>query len=242
MFLSQKLACNKSRLFNTIQQLTAEQTQKGKIMMSSNTYVIYTQTNREQCIADLLNATILRTNPAAANRIYVPYRAKLLKRRDENGNRYLTEVRDILFPSYVFVESDDILLFNSILYQPNIATSYILLGKVNERPTNDLKSDSVIDKTDEGDQRTIYPVSVADMKRLHALMDGDNYVKVSHGIKAGRTVRFTDGPLVGRESEVSFIDMHRKFALLKIELFGEIREIKLAVDVVYENSAPSAVY
>ena len=184
--------------------------------MPSKTYALFTETGREQRLVDVLTNTIQFSTPDAADRIYVPYRAKLMRDRDENGKLIWTEVRDILMPRCCFVESSDIELFYSLLYKPQIDMLYALLGK--------------------GTECTIYPVTNDDLERLERLMNGSDYAEASRGTKTGSTIRFTSGPLVGREAEVSFIDTHRKFALLKMMFLGEMRDVKLAVDIVYDRT------
>lgn len=200
------------------------------------TYVLYTEGGKEQHLADLLTNTILEIHPEAAKRAYVPLRA-YLKDVKKDGEKVWIEKKVLLFSNYVFVESNNIELFNTFLYTPGFDTGYNLLGKgtsrLRKRSTKKTSGKVVNPKIPGGDDYDIYPVSEDDMKRLRMLMGEDDFVDVSRGIKENGRVRFTSGPLVGLDpGKIIRIDRHKRFATVQMQFMGDLRKIDVAIEVL----------
>lgn len=210
-------------------------------MINPKTYVLHTKGGKEQYLADLLTNTVLRLYPESANRIYVPYKAVLTKSA-QTGQKWIEE-KTILFPNYVFVESNQIEIFNTHLYEPGFDTGYHLIGKGSARlPKGSYRSMTGIKqkgpKIETAGQRYIFPVSDEDMDRIRALMNADDFVAISRGIKENGRVRFISGPLVGHEADVVTINRHGRYAKVLIEFLGEMRQVDVAVEVL--NAVPTA--
>lgn len=202
----------------------------------TKTYVLYTEAGKEQYLADLLTSSIIKYNPGSAERIYVPLKTMLIKSA-MTGQKWVEE-KTLLFPNYIFIESENIELFNTRLYEPGFETSYHLLGKGTSRRSE--VSNKGIGKppfkkstvpAEDYFERVIYPVSDVDMERLGRLMGEGDFVDISHGIKENGKVRFTAGPLVGMEGEVVNIKHHKRTATLRMMFLGEMRNIEMAVDI-----------
>ena len=87
--------------------------------MATNTYVLWTEYGKEEHIKDVLTNTILRDHQEHTT-LYVPKKIKLLRgSRRTGGTNGLngsngsngavngwTETVDILFPNYVFIDTD----------------------------------------------------------------------------------------------------------------------------------------
>lgn len=93
----------------------------------------------------------------ADTKIYVPKKRKLMR-----GPKGWTEVEDILFPSYVFLDTADIMTVYEQLYTPFIKTFYRMLG------------------TDKDGIRT---VTASEKLWINHILGDENIAGVSKGIK-----------------------------------------------------------
>ncbi len=191
----------------------------------SKSYVIYTKAGKEEYMAEYLRSTILERYPDAAERVYVPKKIKLWHVKNGSGKRW-EERKALLFPNYVFIESSDIITFNRVLYEPKIMTSYHLLGKGRLRSAPQ--------------EYPVVPVSDEDMNIVNDLLGKNGIVERSCGIKEGSLVKFTEGPLMGKESIVKKVDPSKHYAIIEMEFLGEKRRISLAVDLISENAKVTA--
>ena len=185
----------------------------------SKTYVLYTEHHKEDHLADLLTSTIQKDHPEAVTRIYVPKAIRMRHKRDENGNKIWEEYIDVLFYNYVFVETNDIVSFNSLMKTLRIDTGYHLIGK-----------NSVNDPHNTYEEHPIIPVSDGEMDDLNALLGSTGIVGKSTFIKEGSHVEFKSGPLKGMEAKVKKVHPSKHVAIIEMQFLGEVRSITLAVE------------
>lgn len=57
-------------------------------------------------------------------------------------------------------------------------------------------------------------------------------IEPSYGIIQEDRVKITEGPLAGREKEIIRIDRHKRLAELCVNMFGEVRRLKLSCEIV----------
>jgi len=194
----------------------------------TKTYVLFTESGKEQYLAELLMNTVVKNNPESARRIYVPTKA-ILTKSVQTGQKWIEE-KTILFPNYVFVESSEIEIFSNHLHAPGFETSYYLLGKGSSRMP---KGKGKLKASAKGAvDKSILPVSDTDMERLRRFLDSDDYMTISRGIKENGKVRFISGPLVNHEADVVRIERHKRRAIVQMQFLGEMRNIEVAVDVI----------
>lgn len=60
----------------------------------------------------------------------------------------------------------------------------------------------------------------------------DQVVELSTGIIENDKVRIQSGPLVGMEGFIKKIDRHKRRAVLEIEMYGRVVEMKVGVEIV----------
>lgn len=161
------------------------------------TYVLMTKTGEEERLAELLHKTI-------DAEFFVPKRKKLTKRMDSGW----TEKQQILFPSYVFVRTDDIEQLCSKLYTPQVSLKYFLVGK--------------------NESGRIVAVTEEEMDYIRQLT-GD---EISKGIKEGSRISIISGPLMGMETLIKKVDPHKKKALIEIPFLGETKTVEVALDII----------
>ncbi len=193
------------------------------------TYVLYTEHNKEEHLAEVLTSTVKREYPEAVERIYVPKVVRMWHQKDENGRKNWTEKEVPLFYNYVFIESRDITAFSRILRTLRIETSYHMVG----RNRTEEKETGI-------EEYPIIPVSDSDMERLAGLLGTGGIVGRSTYIKEGSHVEFRSGPLKGREAEVKKINPSKRYAIMEMDFLGEKRNISVAVEMLSGNADPTS--
>ncbi len=104
----------------------------------TKTYVLWTETGKEEYIKHMLEKSVLRDIPV---RMYVQKKKKLMR-----GKKGWMETVDILFPGYVLFETDRIQDVHSHLYDLQGESFMTLIGKI---PTPKEPAASSGKKTDE---------------------------------------------------------------------------------------------
>lgn len=117
-----------------------------------------------------------------------------------------------LFPGYLFVKTSSSRNHFYDFYQKVIAP---LEGVVK------------ILKHKESD--ALWPEEIAWIK---ALINEEDVVEASYGLKEADKVIIVSGPLMGRESQINKIDRHKRIAYLNFTLFGETQTLELPLEVL----------
>ena len=125
--------------------------------------------------------------------------------------------RQILFPGYLFIVSElNAYDFNE-LFQ-NIRYKY---GKYYKN----LKYDN-----------TGTPALSDEEKRMIMHLIGDNdVVEASIGIIEGDKVIIMDGPLLGLEGNIVYIDRHKRMAKLEMDFLGNRRTVSVPLEIVIKR-------
>ena len=126
--------------------------------------------------------------------------------RKIKGLRQYVEVK--LFPSYVLVETDEVELLDEELRN--------IVGFT--RILNHEGSFKALDKKE------------ADM--ISRLIGDRDSVEESIGYIEGDRIVITEGPMVGMESQIRYIDRHKRIAFIEIELFDRLTEVKVPLEIV----------
>jgi transcriptional antiterminator NusG len=64
------------------------------------------------------------------------------------------------------------------------------------------------------------------------LFDSEFCIRASVGFCEGDKVRVTSGALVGLESLIKKINRHKREAIVEMEMMGDVRRVKLMLEVV----------
>lgn len=163
-------------------------------------YVLWTTTGKEENVKKEIEK---RISEDVLQRCFVPYRKE---RRKQDGR--WTSVKKVLFPGYLFVETDDI---EDLFFEIKHMVQFSLL----------LKSDEVF-----------CPISQKEEMLLKQLMGTDDTVDVSVGIIENEEVIITEGPLQGLEGFITRIDRHKRKAYLKINFFNRIMDVSVGLEIV----------
>lgn len=83
-----------------------------------------------------------------------------------------------------------------------------------------------------GCERTPVPLKEEEVELLQHVMNPDYVVEVSEGFLEGNQLVVMDGPMKGMEGMVKRIDRHKRLAWLEIEMFGQLVEAMMGIEVV----------
>ncbi len=151
-------------------------------------YVLQTMTKEEERCRSLCEK---RMDSRCYSEIFIP--TSMTKK---HFKKEWHDVRQVLFPGYVFVDTGNIGEFAKELVR---AECFFRLLKT-------------------GDE--IVPVASEERKFLESLMDADRQVGYSQGIIIGDKVVITEGALRNQSALIKKVDRHRRIAMLEIDLFG----------------------
>lgn len=141
--------------------------------------------------------------------IYSPKRQEYYKL-----NGIWTQRVTVLFPGYIFVDTDDVnKLFHELKKVPSFA--YLVRFK-----------DSIVS------------VSEEEVHLIQKLSGKDRVMDVSQGVMVGNRIQVTAGPLIGLEGLIVGIDRHKRKAWLETTMFGRKQTIKVNIPrYAYHQSA-----
>lgn len=144
-----------------------------------------------------------KCNPETYERCVIP---KNSIQKYIKGKWVTTEYK--LFPSYLFVKSEEI---DALAQELRKVTGFLQV----------LQNDEIF-----------LPISPEEEKFLQRFLETEEVLPESYGVKEGDKVRILEGPLVGMEGLIKFIDRHKRMAVLEAELFGRRVEMKMGLEVV----------
>ena len=166
-------------------------------------YVIQVRTGKEEQVRDHCRKLIIEHEDSALKTARVYYYDRQMKRQGE----WRTEKR-VMFPGYVFLESDDVKKL--FLQLKRVIGMTKLLG------------------TD----RDPVPLTPKEASLLELLGGGTESVDYSEGIIVGDRVQVYSGPLKGLEGMICKIDRHKRLAWIELDFLGEKRRMELGLGVV----------
>lgn len=169
-------------------------------------FVLYVKSGFEDEIASKINE--LKSVHA-----FVPRKIKFYKRQGK-----LIKLNDIVFKSYVFVETD-------MSYE----TFYVEV-------INTIKIHSAFFKTlvhkDDKNIETLYP---QEKVFLQSFMNKDHLIEASTALVEGDKATITEGPLMGKESIIRKINKHKRIATLDVVMMGRTIEMQIPLEIIYKN-------
>lgn len=116
--------------------------------------------------------------------------------------------RKVLFPGYVFLDSDKLTQLYMDLKQVSGLTKLLKTG------------DEVI------------PLSKEEVGFLQNFGGAEQVVVMSEGVIENSKVRVISGPLVGKEGFIKRIDRHKRKAFLEMEMFGRVQKVQVGLEII----------
>ncbi len=165
-------------------------------------YAIQVYTGKEQETIDICKSYIKD----------VEYRME--SPRMERKRKYLGawhREHGVLFPGYVFIETDDI-------------DGFRVASRRVPRVTKVL-----------GAEDTPIPLHEEEVSMLHQLVNDEYVVELSKAIKIGDSIRVTDGPLQGMEALIIKIDRHKRTAAIRVPMLGRVVETVVGLEVLVDE-------
>lgn len=169
-------------------------------------FVLYVKSGYEDEIAS-------KINELESVHAFVPRKIKFYKRQGK-----LIKLNDIVFKSYVFVETD-------MSYE----TFYVEV--INTIKVHSAFFKTLIHKEDKNIE-TLYPQEKA---FLQSFMNKDHLIESSTALVEGDKVTITDGPLMGKESIIRKINKHKRIATLDVAMMGRTIEMQIPLELIYKN-------
>lgn len=126
----------------------------------------------------------------------------------------VVEMTKKLFPGYIFAVTDmDYQEFDKLIFRIRYTNSQYFFN---------LKQD-----------REGTPALTENEKHYLSRLVGDgDVIQSSVGYIEGDSVYITDGPLMGYESQIVYIDRHKRFAKIDINFLGEKRTITVPLEII----------
>ena len=164
--------------------------------------MIWTLTGKEEVVKDEILAQIGQENK---DKIHILTRDRKQKYRGEWQSR-----KEKLFPGYLFMD----------LEASQVEPVRQILRKATEH--------AKVLKT--GDE--LCPIHAQEEQFLRRLTGDTTNVAVSVGVIEGDQIIVKEGPLIGMEGMIKRIDRHKRMAVLEVELFNRVSEVKVGLEIV----------
>ena len=169
-------------------------------------YVVQVKTGKEQQAID----DILKNKPDDPNfDVFAPYRKALRKFKGQ-----LKEVVERCFPGYIFVETNDVQdLFVQLYWTPGYTR---LLGR-------------------EADTYNFVPLDKDESRMIDILYskNNDRITEISNiEVKEGEMIRVLDGPLMGLETQIKKVNLHKRKVTVEYMMCGRLVQSDIAINIV----------
>lgn len=162
-------------------------------------YAVQVMTGREETVRDMCKRLIDRKQ----------YNDIFVIRFDKAKRYYGTWHKEIMFPGYIFIDSDN----PQQIYEH-------------------LKSVPELTKMLGRDKNEFTPIE-AGKEAMFKAMVNDNYeISLSVGIIEGDKVIVKEGPLSGMEVLIKKIDRHKRVAVLNAQMFEQDVDIKIGLEII----------
>lgn len=162
-------------------------------------YAIQVRTGSENTTIDELKTKI---SGKLMTDVYTPLREERYKEDKKWKVRY-----KVLFPGYIFIETEDIM---EVIHQLNLITRYTRVITMDREPIS-VRDDELV--------------------LIDRLTGGDHVVEVSEGIIVGDKIKVLYGPLLGLEGLITKINRHKRKAWIDTNLFGRQQVIKVGLEI-----------
>ena len=169
-------------------------------------YVIQVKTGKEQqAIED-----ILKNKPDDASfDVFSPYRKSLRKYKGETK-----EIIERCFPGYIFVETNNVReLFRQLYFTPGFQK---LLGR------------------EEGTENFV-PLDKDESRMIDILYSANNnrITEISNiEVKEGEMIRVLDGPLMGLETQIKKVNLHKRTVLVEFMMCGRLVTAPIGINII----------
>lgn len=167
-----------------------------------NIYILFVLRRYENKIRDFINTY-------HDMEAVVPSRIKLIKKKTE-----VFKEEQLLFPGYVFIKtSKENKEFRTFVQ------NYVYTIKGFIKILSHLDNDVAVLSSEE-----VYSIT--------PFFKNEGLFESSVGFVKDDKIVITSGPLMGLESQIKYINRHKKMAILEIPLFNEVKEVKVSLEIL----------
>ena len=178
-------------------------------------YVLFVKTSYEEQVHQQLKCFDFHDNM----NIFIPSKEQFIKLPSQ-----IIKSSKALFPGYLFVETnlkaED---FRKIIYRSRYYLQKILRV---------VHYGTAYDIVMRGEERRI----------LEMIMNKEHCIEASNGIIVGDRIIITEGALMGQESIIKKVDRHKRKAFIEILMFGELRQVPVALNIVEKVDGKDLIY
>lgn len=121
--------------------------------------------------------------------------------------------KERLFPGYLFLEADPEKIQDIQMALKRATEFSMVLKSGNE----------------------LVPIREEEERFIRRLAGDTTNVTVSIGVIENEKVIIKEGPLIGMEGMIKHIDRHKRMALLEVEMFNRLMEVKVGLEIVEKN-------
>ena len=170
-------------------------------------YVIQVKTGKEE--KTMLDIIKNNHSDDPTFEVFSPYRKALRKYKGE-----LKEVIERCFPGYIFVSTNNVeQLFIDLYWTPGYER---LLGR-------------------EADTYNFVPLDKDESRMIDILYSSENNrtTEISNiEVKEGQTIKVLDGPLVGLETQIKKVDLHKRTVTVEFMMCGRLVTANVGINII----------
>lgn len=163
-------------------------------------YVIQVNTGDEEKILGMCTRVISKD---MYNELFIP---RYICSRRYMGDWHKEAL--IMFPGYIFADTDDIAAFSMQLSKVYGMTRLV------------------------GNGECPIPVNEREHKYLAGMMDGDHIIQISTGYLIGDNIEIIEGPLKPFSAIIRKVDRHKRTAEIDVNMYGVYAKAKVGLEII----------
>ena len=169
-------------------------------------YVIQVKTGKEETMIEDIKKQLKNLSNYD---VFAPYRKALRKYKG-----VMKEIKERCFPGYVFVNTDKPKeLFEALYWTPGFTK---LLGR-------------------EGLTNNFVPLDKDESRMIDILysQNSDHVTEISNiEVKEGQIIKVLDGPLLGLETQIKKVNVHKRMVAIEFMMCGRLVEAQIGISLV----------
>lgn len=186
-------------------------------------YVIQTISGDEEIVLTLCERLL---DKALYSDLFIPRCIQKQKqRRAGEPSGEWRKVRKVLFPGYLFIDTEAVQLERLQLQLPVIRA----------------QSEGHMMKL-VGTGGTVVPISRPEQEYLSGILNEEHIVTFSTGYIVDNQIVVTDGPLCGKEAAITHIDRHKKIAHIEVSAFQKKHPARVGLEIVAKLTEENTQY
>ncbi len=117
----------------------------------------------------------------------------------------------ILFPGYLFLDTDDIEKVESLLWHIPKLTKVLKVGRI------------------------CIPIENEEREFIEKHSDKNDVFRMSKGYMTGEFVQIEEGAFAGYYGKLLYIDRHNRYGIMQIKMLGKVFEMQFGLEILYKE-------